>query len=128
MIQLTSPLGADELRLAFPRALRAVDDTELEVWLEIEEQALRAQFGVTERSADSDTALRRAMLAAWPSFHAQVRQIAQESTSTDGHSVTYARARADQDFAFPAFVATILADYVDADASTSAPSTTELVR
>lgn len=125
--ELTNPVTAEQLRAAFPRSLRAVEDAELTVWLGIEEHALRSQFGVTDTSDDADVALRHAMIIAWPSFHAQVRQVSQETSSTDQHSVTYARAGV-LDFTFPSFVSSILREFADAESAATGPSTTDLVR
>lgn len=123
-ITLSHPISADEVRAAFPRALAAVGDTELEVWVETAEYVIRSQFNVTRRDAESDEALRRAVVAAWPSFMQQVRNVSTESSSAEGHSVTYARGERDT-FAFPAIVSTILRRVTD---DADAPTTTELVR
>ncbi len=121
-ITLSRPTSVDDLRAAYPRALLASEDDELELWLDIAEHALRSHFHVTELSSDIDDALGRAIIAAWPSLQQQVRQIAQESASPDGHSVSYARG--EESFNFPPFLSVMLGAYGPGDA----PTTTELVR
>lgn len=125
-ITLSHPVSVDDLREAFPRALLASADVELARWLDIEERALRSQYGVTALTQAADGALADAMIFAWPSFQQQVRNIAQESASPDGHSVTYAQAQKDKAFTFPSALTLMLGPF--ADEGSAAPSTTELVR
>lgn len=125
-IVLTNPVEPGHLRAAYPRLLNAIGDEELLIWLPIEERALRSAFGVTDLKPATDQLLRDAMIAAWPAFQQQIRQVSSESTSTRGNSTTYAKG--EQSFAFPAFIGGMLAGVIDDDASLAAPSTTELVR
>jgi hypothetical protein len=112
-VALTSPLAVSELRVVHPRNLLGVDDGELMVLLEIEEAALRAEFGVSGTTAEVNAGLRRAMIAGWPSFRIQVGQKASEDVGTDGYRTSFNRAGV-VDFAWPAFVAAILAPVADA--------------
>jgi hypothetical protein len=125
-IPITNPLTVPRLTAAYPRATRGMGEPEIHAFLEMLEHALRSQFGVTSSSAITNTALSRAMLAAWPSFLIQIRQITSESTNAEGSSTTYATSA--DSFAFPAFVSTVLAPFIDADAGVAAPSTTRLER
>lgn len=124
-IVLTNPVDADDLRAAFPRALNAVGDAELEIWLEIEERAIRTQYGVTADTTKSDDILYAAMIAAWPSFQQQVRNVSSESASTRGSSINYGKGG---DFEFPPFIGSMLSLIANTDDFPAAPSTTELVR
>lgn len=125
-VDLTHPVDASDLREAYPRALRAVEDGEIDIWLEILEDALRRRYGVLTTSADerAEAALRRAMLACWPSFYHQVRNITSERASVDGHTVEYGLAD-NRSFEFPAFVGNMLADF---GTGAAGPTTTLLVR
>lgn len=125
-VDLTHPLAAADLREAYPRALRAVKDTEVDIWLEILEDALRTRYGVRTTSTDQrgEAALRRAMIACWPSFYHQVRNLSSERTSVDGYSAEYGREK-NRDFDFPGFLSSILGPFGTGEAG---PTTTELVR
>lgn len=126
-MEYTSPLAVTELRVVYPRDTRAMADEELDALLRLEERALRTQFGVTSTAGAINDALADAMLAAWPSFLQQLRQVASEDAGADGYRVTYNRPGV-IDFAFPAFIGTMLAGIADSAAGISAPSVTELVR
>lgn len=124
---LTVPLLPSDLRTAYPRDTRGMEDTELTVLLRLEERALRNQFGVTDTREDTGAVLADAMLLAWPSFWQQVQQVAQEQTGATSYTVTYNRAGA-TDFAFPAFVGAMLSGVADPAAVPAAPAVTQLVR
>lgn len=126
-MELTTPLAPADLRAALPREVTGMEDAEIQPQLEILEHALRAQFGVVGVDADTDEVLARAMVAAWPSFRAQLRQVSQEESSASGSQVSYARAGV-LDFVWPAFVGSILAGVSRAASSAAAPAVTELVR
>lgn len=125
-MKLTDPVEIYDLRDAYPRDTHGMEDSELLVLLRIEERALRSTYGVVSTGAETDAALADAMLAAWPSFRAQVRQVAQESANAEGASVTYAK-KGDE-FTFPGFIGRMLESYADPDRSAAAPSVTQLVR
>lgn len=127
IITLTTPLTAEGLRAAHAQLLRGIEDPQLEVWLRIQERALRSQYRVLSTAAECDVALADAMIASWPSFMQQVRQVAQETASVDSHQVTYNRPGV-IDFAFPAFVGSMVSEFVEEDDALAAPTTTELVR
>lgn len=110
---LTSPLTVSELRTVYPRDLLGVADAELLVLLEVEEVVLRAQFGVNGITVDVNAAMRRAMIAGWPSFRIQVAQQASEDVGTDGYRTTFNRAGV-ADFTWPAFIGAILGAVADA--------------
>ena len=126
-IELTNPLDAATLRTVYPRDLRAMEDGELAALLRLEERALRSQFGVTGTDAATDTVLLDAMLAAWPSFLQQVRQVAQEQAGADSFQVTYNRAGV-IDFVFPAFLGAMLASASDPDDVPPGVPVTQLTR
>ena len=93
-MDLTNPLSVAQLRAAFPRDTRGMEDDELLVLLEVEEHAIRSQYAVIRTDADSADPLRRALIAAWPSFLIQVRQIAQQTAGAANYSVTFNRSAA----------------------------------
>ena len=126
-MDLTNPLSVAQLRVAFPRDTRGMEDAELLVLLEVEEHAIRSQYAVIRTDADATDPLRRALIAAWPSFLIQVRQIAQQTAGAANYSVTFNRSGV-IDFTVPAFLGSILADLVEVEWPHQAPSTTELVR
>jgi hypothetical protein len=125
----TRPLDVTGLREAFPRDVQGMEDGELRVMLELEEVALRDQFGVTRTDPEANAAVRRAMLMGWLSFRQQLRQIAQETVGVDSTSTTAARAGV-IDFTWPAFVGMVLARVATVEEAgvQEAPSTTQLVR
>lgn len=126
-MDLTSPLLAEDIQTAFPRDSRGMGAAEIEELLRVEEHALRTLYGVTRKDAEASEALRNAMIAAWPSFLQQVRQVASETAGAATYQVTYNRAGV-IDFVFPSFVGTILSGVAEVGAAASAPSSTQLVR
>ncbi|MBW3631051.1 MAG: hypothetical protein KY464_17400 [Gemmatimonadetes bacterium] len=129
-MELTAPVSPAQLQLVYPRDTRGMSATpggELEQLLRLEERTLRSLYGVVAVDADSSAALADAMLAAWPSFIQQVRQVASEDTGSARSGVTYNRPGV-IDFAFPSFVGTILASVADPAEILSAPAVTQLVR
>lgn len=110
------PVSVDEMRAAFPRDTQGMETTELRALLDLEESALRAEFGVSSTEIDVDEPLSRAMRIGWPSFLLQVRQIASEQTSATGYTVTAARAGV-IDFAWPSAIRAILTPVSDAAAA-----------
>lgn len=125
-MDLTKPLEVADLRAAFPRDTIAMEGGELGALLDVEEHALRADFGISSTGEAVDEVLARAMIAAWPVFLQQVRNVSQESVGSS-ISVTYAQASS-VSFEWPGFVATILGEFSDADSSAAGPATTKLVR
>jgi len=126
-VNLTSPISVNEIRSAYPRDTRGMEEAEIATYLEDLEFALRRTYGVVRTDHEADGALRFAMRRAWPSFLQQVHQIASVDASTNGHSVTYNRPGI-VDLAFPKFIGDMLASVSDADLIQRIPSTTELVR
>lgn len=126
-MNLTSPLIVQDIRTFFERDARGKADEEIDEWLRVEERALRTLYGVTRTDTEADAVMRDAMLAAWPSFIQQVRQVASETAGASSYSVTFNRAGG-SDFAFPSFVAAMLGGVADAAVAHSAPSSTQLVR
>lgn len=126
-MDLTSPLIVADVQTTYPRDTRGMVASEIEELLRIEERALRTLYGVTSQTAATDAVLRDALLAAWPSFLQQIRQVAQETAGAASYSVTYNRAGV-IDFTFPSFVAAMLSSVADAEDRPGAPSTTQLVR
>jgi hypothetical protein len=120
---LTAPVLAADLQLAYPRDTRGMEAGELDALLRLEERALRSQYRVSDTTAETDAVLADAMKAAWPTFLQQVRNVAAEDVNADGVSVNYSRAGV-VDFAFPKFIAAMLAPYADA----SGTNTIRLVR
>lgn len=129
-MELTAPLTPTQLQAAYPRDTRnmsAAAGGELEILLRLEERALRSQFGVTTVDAATNKILADAMLAAWPSFFQQLRQVASETAGADSHSVTYNRSGV-VDFAFPHWVGAMLAGVADSAEIPGVPSYTQLTR
>jgi hypothetical protein len=108
MIPLTQPLRATDIRAAHPRSLLAVTDEEIDTWLPILESALRSQYTITQMDSSTDEVLGMAMIAAWPSFQQQIRNVANEGASPEGYNATYGAK-----FTFPAVVGVILAPVSD---------------
>lgn len=127
-IVLTNPLSSDDLKWAMPRETAGMAHGELDAKLEMLEYALRATFGITGKDSATNAVLRQAMRLGWPSFLAQVRQVAQETAGATSASRTYARAGV-LDFVWPAMVTHVLAPVADEEAAAAEPpTTTRLVR
>ena len=126
-MELTYPLLPDELQSAYPRDTRGMADGELDALLRIEERALRTLYGVVGTDSATNEILADAMLAAWPSFLQQVRQVASEDAGADTYRVTFNRPGV-IDFQFPPFIGTILASVADAAETAFTPAVTQWVR
>lgn len=123
-MELTHPASSEDIRTAYPRDTRGMELAEISVLLRACERAIRAQFGVVRTDEAADGPMRDAIIAAWPSFIQQVRQVKAESVGTDSASVTYGSG----DIAFPGFIGMILFGVMDETAARYAPSYTQLVR
>lgn len=109
MAELTTPLTPSEVRTAHAEA-QGLSDGTIGTLLRIAERAIRAQYHVSRTDAEADATLGDAILAAWPTFVVQVRNIASESVGTDGASVTYA---VPLDLRWPTFLSAMLASVSD---------------
>lgn len=128
-MELSTPVSPEQLQLVFPRDTRgmsAVPGGELEQLLRLEERAIRTLYGVVATDEDTNLVLADAMLAAWPSFLQQVRQVASEDSGATRAGVTYRTGVGD--FSFPSFVGTILSRVADGAEGPGAPAVTQWVR
>jgi hypothetical protein len=129
-MKLTEPITAEEMAAVYPRDTRGMETTELESLVRLEERVLRSMYGVTSTRPAHDLILRDAMIAAWPSFIQQIRNVATETAGANSHTVTFNRSggsgHGSADLTFPSFIGNMLASIVDPNAQ---PNTiTQLVR
>jgi hypothetical protein len=121
-ITLTRPL-ADNLEALRngTREARGLLDPELLAILDLEERAIRMEFGVYGTDADVDEALSAALIAGFSSFRKQLKQTRKETIGSSSYSFEAG------EIGWPRAVGLILADVVD-PAIASGATTTELQR
>jgi hypothetical protein len=123
-MELTSPVEVYDLHDAHPETRAEPNETLLSL-LEVLERVLRAEFSVQRTDDVATAALRAAMLAGWPSFRHQIRQVSQETIGTESYSMTVARAGS-AEFVWPRLIGSLLAGVADQGAVP--PAVTYLVR
>lgn len=121
-VTLTRPLAADLTPLKnATRETRGLTDPEISAILDLEERAIRMEFGVLATDADTNEALAAALIAGFSSFRKQLKQTKSETIGSSSYAMTVG------EVGWPRAVGLILADVADPSVANGA-STTELQR